>query len=171
MSRCEAAVENTSVFSRWHSFQSRGSGQRLYSHANDRGGISPSWTMRSGVSLSSCSCVSPLVLRPQTSPPATTSRMTRPAAPRCVKRAETAATWWRAASAAHTRDSTTASARRATTARACSTSAQVGHIAARYFCFLSPLAVFSESPPLTWFCLYLQCEWWNSLEIIAMQAF
>lgn len=68
-----------------------------------------------------------LVSHPQTSRRAATSRKTGRAAPRCAKQAATAATRWPAASAAHTPGSTTASVRRDTTARGCSTSAQVGH--------------------------------------------
>lgn len=82
-----------------------------------------------GVVWSYCNLHFPVfVFHPQTSLQAATSRKTCRAAPLCVKQAGIAATWWPAASAARTPDSTTASVRRDTTARVCSTSAQVGQM-------------------------------------------
>lgn len=77
------------------------------------------------------------VLHSQTSLRAATSRKICRSAPLCAKLAGIAVTSWPAASAALTRDSTTASARRAIMARVCSTSAQVGRANANGYVFVT----------------------------------
>lgn len=72
-------------------------------------------------------CASTFVSHPQTSLQAATSRRICHAAPLCAKQAKTAVTWWQAVGVAHTPDSMTASVRKDTTARVCSTNAQVGY--------------------------------------------